>query len=370
MRTNSPLAAAVALLGAFACRDAPTVPRTASSLPTTASAATAPSPPQDLGVFGTGAQAFSISSNGTVVGQFDTQAGEIRAFMWTAKTGMAPLPSPAGSTMDWAWSVNDAGQAVGFSNLATGQFAILWAKGVAYNLGTLAGGAGTSTANGINRTGQVVGSSSFAGPSGVGGQHAMLWTPNAVNGTTGTMYDLGTLDDDGYSYARSINDAGQVVGTASVGGVAHAFLWTPSVPNGTTGTMVDLDPGGTESYAFGLNDRGDVVGQHAAAGSVRAFIWNAATGLTDIGTLPGGSNSAALGVDRLGRVVGFAINSVGQWRPFVWTSKGGGGMQDLGTLEGGQSTYGEAWATNPKGQAVGSSQTANGQIHATLWTLP
>ena len=98
---------------------------------------------------------------------------------------------------------------------------------------------------------------------------------------------------------------------------------------------------------------------------VGAFIWNAATGLRDIGTFPGGNNSAALGVDRLGRVVGLAINSSGQRRPFVWTTKSG--IQDLGTLGG---ANGEAWATNPKGQAVGSSQTTGGQTHATLWTLP
>jgi probable HAF family extracellular repeat protein len=129
--------------------------------------------------------------------------------------------------------------------------------------------------------------------------------------------------------------------------------------------MVDLDPGGTYSEAYGLNDRGDVVGQRAVPGGVGAFVWSAATGMRDIGTFSGGGNSAALGVDRLGRVVGLAVNSSGQFRPFVWTSKSG--MQDLGTLGG---AFGAAYATNPKGQAVGYSQTAGGQLHATLWTLP
>jgi probable HAF family extracellular repeat protein len=346
-----------------ACREESTAPIGANR-PVTANAAAAPTAPLDLGVLGTAAQAFGISATGTVVGEFDTPAGEIRAFIWRAKEGMTQLASPAGSTEDWAWAVNDAGQAVGYSMLPS-QNAILWLKGVAYNLGTLAGGNGASVAYGINRIGQVVGVSSIAGPFGPQGQHAMVWTPHSPNGTTGIMHDLGVLDPAGSSRAYSVNDAGQVVGTASVGGALHAFLWTPDVPNGTVGTMVDLDPGGTYSEAYGLNDRGDVVGQHQVGTEVRAFIWNAVTGIRDIGTFPGGSNSVALGVDRLGRVVGQAINSSGERRPFVWTSKTG--IQDLGTLGG---ANGEARATNPKGQAVGYSQTAGGQVHATLWTLP
>lgn len=367
MRTNSLLVAGLALLGVAGCREQATAPLVGGphqNVTTAVAAAPTTNAPLDLGVLGTSAQAFGISANGTVVGEFDTSTGEIRAFIWTAKAGMTQLSPPTGSTQDWAWEVNDAGQAAGYSILPN-QNAILWTKGVAYNLGTLANGDGASMARGINRTGQVVGESNVAGPFGPVGLHAILWVPNALNGTTGVMYDLGTLDPDGNSRAYSVNDGGQVVGTASVGGALHAFLWTPNVLNGTVGTMVDLDPGGTYSEAYGLNDRGDVVGQHEVAGGVSAFIWNAATGMRDIGTFPGGGNSAALGVDRLGRVVGLAINSAGQRRPFVWTSKSG--IQDLGTLGG---ANGEAWATNPKGQAVGSSQTASGQVHATLWTLP
>jgi probable HAF family extracellular repeat protein len=367
MRVNTLPAIALAGLALSACRDVPVAPVAAPPLRdvTAQTSAPATNAPQDLGVLGTSAQAFGISANATVVGQFDTPSGDIRAFMWTSKTGLTQLASPAGSTQDWAWSVNDAGQAVGYSNLPS-QNAILWTKGVPYNLGTLAGGAGASMARGINRTGQVVGESSIQGEFGPVGVHAMLWVPNATNGTTGTMYDLGAPPD-GSSRAYAVNDGGQVVGTMMYPDATfHAFLWTPNVLNGTVGTMVDIDPTGTYSEAYGLNDRGDVVGQHAVAGGgVGAFIWNAATGMRDIGTFLGGGNSAADGVDRLGRVVGLAVNSAGYFRPFVWTSKTG--IQDLGTLGG---NTGEAFATNPKGQAVGFSQTGSGQNHATLWTLP
>jgi probable HAF family extracellular repeat protein len=311
--------------------------------------------PQDLGFLGTGAQALGISPNGTVVGQFDAQTGDIRAFIWTSKAGMTQLTPPAGSSLDWAYSVNDAGQAVGFSNLTTGQFAILWTNGVPYNLGAL-GGTGSSAASGINAIGEVVGTSN---------SHAMLWVPNTKNGTTGTMYDIDGRPEG--SYAAAVNEAGQVVGTMSETDASqHAFLWTPNVSNGTVGTMVDIDPTHGDSHAFGLNDRGDVVGQHDVGGGVPgAFIWNAATGMREIGTFPGGSNSAANGVDRTSRVVGSAFTASGNFHAFVWTSKNS--IQDLGTLGG---NFAEAWATNPKGQAVGVSQTASGQNHAALWNLP
>lgn len=369
MRTNALLAVGLAVLGVSACRDEPVAPLApgARLAITAAPSAPATSAPQDLGVLGNGAQAFGISANGTVVGEFDALSGESRAFIWT-KTGMTQLPPPAGSTEDWAFSVNDAGQAVGFSNLPTAQNAILWAQGVAYNLGTLTPGSGASTARGINRIGQVVGGSTTQGAFGPGKQHAILWVPTATNGTTGTMYDLGTLEIDGSSLANAVNDAGQVVGTASVGLAQHAFLWTPNVPNGTVGTMVDLDPTGTNSEAYGLNDRGDVVGQHdVAGGGVGAFIWNAATGMRDLGTFPGGGNSAAFGVDRTGRVVGSAQTTPSDpFRPVAWPSKSG--IQDLGTLGG---ASGGAKGTNPKGrQVVGYSQTAAGVNHATLWTMP
>src|ERR1019366_10425584 len=82
-------------------------------------------------------------------------------------------------------------------------------------LGTLNGGA-TSSAYGINNSGQIVGQSE----SGEGGVHAFL-------SSGGGMIDLGTLG--GYnSYAWRINDSGQIIGTAdpSGGGGGHGFLYS------------------------------------------------------------------------------------------------------------------------------------------------
>src|SRR5262245_57447894 len=78
---------------------------------------------------------------------------------------------------------------------------------------------------------QVVGQSSLTG----GDWHATLWQKNA--GGTFAARDLGTLGST-RSWARAINDAGQVAGSSyfsvDVNGtrVDHAFLWTPGGTDG------------------------------------------------------------------------------------------------------------------------------------------
>jgi probable HAF family extracellular repeat protein len=51
--------------------------------------------------------------------------------------------------------------------------------------------------------------------------------------------------------------------------------------------------------------------------------------MQDLGTLPGGDFSRALGINNRGQVVGTSTSSAGT-RAFLWTSKGG--MQDLNAL--------------------------------------
>jgi probable HAF family extracellular repeat protein len=69
--------------------------------------------------------------------------------------------------------------------------------------------------------------------------------------------DLGTLSGEaGASIANAINDRGQVVGSSSTAsGEGHAFFWE-------RGSMVDMGtlPGGTSSDALAINRRGQVAG--------------------------------------------------------------------------------------------------------------
>jgi probable HAF family extracellular repeat protein len=108
--------------------------------------------------------------------------------------------------------------------------------------------------------------------------------------------------------------------------------------------------GGTWSGANGVSADGAVVVGWAynAAGYWRAFRWTAATGMQDLGTLPGGDESVAYAVSADGAVVvGWAENAAGQRRAFRWTASGG--MQDLGTLGG---TWSEAYDVSADGSVV------------------
>jgi probable HAF family extracellular repeat protein len=98
--------------------------------------------------------------------------------------------------------------------------------------------------------------------------------------------ELGTLGGH-YSYARGINDAGQVVGesgtTVVEGPPSHAFI---TGPDGVG--MTDLGSlGGDYSVATGINDAGQVIGIfHTAAGEQHAFITGPdGVGMTDLHSL-------------------------------------------------------------------------------------
>ena len=220
------------------------------------------------------------------------------------------------------------------------------AAGVRYvptDLGTLGGS--SSWARGINDAGQVVGTSHTAS----GEEHAFLWQD-------GVMTDLGTLGGD-WSEAYGINNAGQVVGqAATASGAGHAFLWQG-------GAMRDLGTlGGPYSGAYGINDAGQVVGSAYTASYVgHAFLWQGGA-MRDLVTLDGYTGSAN-GINNAGQAVGVAACAGAGYVPdaFLWQ---GGAMRDLGT--GG---YSYAYGINDSGQVVGSSPPASGYDykHAFLW---
>ena len=123
------------------------------------------------------------------------------------------------------------------------------------------------------------------------------------------MQDLGTLGGSA-SWARAINDAGEIVGNATTAnGKMRAFRWTA-----LTG-MVELPLPAGSSDAYGINNKGVVTGvlyAEAQTGVIvrHAFRWSAALGYEDLGAL-GGTASSGHSINDAGQVTGNYYNDGG-----------------------------------------------------------
>jgi len=170
-------------------------------------------------------------------------------------------------------------------------------------------------------------------------------------------------------------------------------------------TLVDVGSlGGGFSSLTDINPRGTAVGASTIydpgcdCNVVRAVKWSKGV-LTDLGTLPGGVNSAAGAINSQGAIFGQSenglIDPVYGAPAFVATIWKGGEITDLGTLGGGFSVPGvfgdgrpRDGSINDRGQAVGAAANTNAdpegfatelifpdafgfvpgnQWHATLW---
>jgi probable HAF family extracellular repeat protein len=235
----------------------------------------------------------------------------------------------------WPYGVNNQGQVVGYTQNTTsgGLHAFLYSGGATKDLGTFGGN--DSFGNGINNSGQVVGSADTA--SGAG--HAFLYSG-------GVMKDLGT------GTAIGINDNGQIAGQNAAG---YAILYS-------SGAITVLGAlGGNGSYATAINLNAQVVGNASTTGNAatHAFLYSGGT-MKDLGTL-GGTDSLATGLNNNGQVVGSADSANGYRRAYLYSS---GAMADLGTF-GGNNSWG--WGINNNGQVVGSAETASGADRAFLY---
>jgi len=170
--------------------------------------------------------------------------------------------------------------------------------------------------------------------------------------------DLSALSPEGDFLGTAINDAGQVVGSASEADKhTYAFLYT----NGTMKDLGSLYPAGTSgaSSAHAINANGDVTGQAAGPNGAHAFLYKNGV-MQDLGALdfPNGYNtSTGTGVNSSDQVVG---NSTADNKPishaFLYNN---GKMQDLGTPFGG--TQSQATGINGSGQIIGYSQAPDRQ---------
>jgi probable HAF family extracellular repeat protein len=296
----------------------------------------------DVGTFGGNTYPVSINSAGDVVGNSTTADGSAHAFLWTASGGLQDLGT-LGGTASSATAINASQEIIGRATTIDGFYHnFFWFP----DTGMTA--FGNDGLVGVNSSGQVVGVAI-----GTDSQfHSFIWT--ASTGKT----DLGLAKGQKSSEATAINDLGQVVGVAGNG---QGFFWSKA-----TGNI--LVPG--TSYFTSIDNQG------AAAGFIyvgyfqpHAILWSNASGVTDLGTLGGGStdSSEAFGISDNGQVVGYSTNSTGLGGAFVYSKATG--MLNLNTLENGNWFLSLAYGINSSGQIIAwGSASGSNTAHALLLT--
>ena len=327
---------------------------------------------QDLGIIsgGTFSWATGINDLGTVTGTADGPGMVIsqdpsfpsqncsdltQPFIWTRRDGMQGLGALAPPFSDvfypeWCsefafhgTGVNDLSQVVGYVGLySTYQWTFSWTKTGGMNV---FGGSWPPTfVNAISNTGRIVGQNSQDNTSPL-----TLFLGHATSWKNSVATDLGTLGgsaDMGYPFgysssANGINDLGLIVGWSTTTPIVENFLgWDGSAP-------------------------------------IHAILWPKNGVMSDLGTLPGDTFSAASKINIFGKIIGTsgntaALESFDQryeviGRPFIWSSRSG--MQDLNTLISAKSGWvlNSATGINVWGQIVGSG-FLNGQAHGFLLT--
>jgi probable HAF family extracellular repeat protein len=354
----------------------------------------------------------AINDGGQVVSNQNGQA-----FLWTQSAGPVGLGTLTGGISSYASSINDLGAIVGTADGPgtvislipsapnqdcadlTQPFVWTPTKGM-QGLGTVAGPSNSPWdfgisgfwcefpfyGTGINDSGEVVG---YTGDAPDLYQFALLSTSAGGMTTFGSSWSP--------TFANGVSNTGQIVGQ-SLGEIGNAAYWK----NGVETTLVDLGAGAGLDYtssANGVNDQGQVVGWSTTIPfdpdcnldltvcPIHAVLWAPDGGITDLGTVPSDTLSAATNINFFGQVIGTSGSTLGTepleatggagfdggdpitviGRPFIWTQTTG--MQDLNALIPANSGWvlNTATGINIWGQIVGTG-TLNGQSHGFLLT--
>ena len=245
---------------------------------------------------------FSINDPGDIAGH-KIGPGGIMPMLW--KNGQAyelqPLP---GQQFGEVYDINNAGQMVGeslngsFVTPTTMRATLFSLNSDAIDLGTLGGA--KASASGINEDGDIVGFSDLAS----GQSHAFLYKDDV-------MYDLGTLGGT-ISNANAINNNGEIAGRSTLAnGAIRGFLYKD-------GVMHDLGTlGGAATVAFDINDKGEVVGfSRISNGQARAFLYKDGV-MHDLGAL-GGTDSRAISINNKGEIIGHYTKTDGTVHGFIY----------------------------------------------------
>ena len=279
---------------------------------------------------GSTTSAYGINASGQIVGTYNVPR---QGFLYSAGA-YTTLAEPT------AYGINSSGQIVGNYTISGPDNAVA-THGYLYSGGTYttlddpsaAGGiTSTTSADGINKSGQIVGyyRDSF------GSTHGFLYS----GGTYTTLDDpLAAISQFGFSItvANGINDAGQIVGYYNDGKQRnHGFLYS----GGTYTTLDDPLATNGSTYAYGINATGQIVGYYYDGTTNHGFLYSGGTYTTldePFAASDATAGSFATGINNAGVIVGYYTDSAGVSHGFEATPAlvaPGSTLNDFGWAQG------------------------------------
>jgi hypothetical protein len=194
----------------------------------------------------------TANDQGVVIGNYDDTAIVSRAALYNVGTqSWTPLPDISGKPINAGNAINDQGVALGMAyegDLNSLQNGVGWIwNGSAYSFFTIQGQSTGSLGIfplGINDSGLVTGYYADA----QGTNHGFI-----KDGSTIAPFDVPGADQ---TYAGTLNNSGEVVGSYNVGKVSHGFLM-----RGTEFVTIDF-PGADNTVLIGNNNRGQLTGYY------------------------------------------------------------------------------------------------------------
>jgi probable HAF family extracellular repeat protein len=198
----------------------------------------------------------SINNSDVAVGACTSGTGAAHAAIWDPTNGLRDLNKmivnpPAGWNPTVASLIDENGliAGIGFANTSTTppsgkEYAFVLNAGT---LTTIPNPSGSIYVEGINSSGEVVGS--------YNGARAFEYT------LAGGIHDIGTLGGP-YAWATGVNDLGDIVGESVLSdGSDAAFLYTNGGGMVNLSAIVSLPDGFSMGSASGINDRGQIIAQ-------------------------------------------------------------------------------------------------------------
>jgi probable HAF family extracellular repeat protein len=202
-----------------------------------------------------------------------------------------------GATLTALGGVNDLGQIVGGYELSDGtRHGFLYSGGMFSTIDDPNATSGTELV-GINSLGQIVGSYDFTDPN------------HLFEGAHGFLYDSGTFTPLDFpsigvtsTTPNGINDSGTVVGLYRMSGPGNGFVYS----GGSYSTLNFPGMSVVGTHLNGINNAGAIVGQYRDfdGGPHHGFLDNGGT-FTTI-DFPGATDTVAQSIDNFGNIVGNA----------------------------------------------------------------